>query len=88
MFAVIGVIEALVAVNTGMLPEPLAMSPIDVLSLVQENVVPVTGPEKFITEVGDPLQTDIFPGCVTDAIGFIVIVNIFCGPVQVTPPFE
>ena len=47
--AVIGKVVALVAVNAGIFPEPLAESPILVLLLVHVNVVPPTGPDKFIT---------------------------------------
>jgi hypothetical protein len=48
--AVIGEVVALIAVNAGILPEPLAASPIAVLLLVHVNVVPVTGPDKLLAE--------------------------------------
>ena len=54
--AVIGEVVALVAVNAGMLPEPLAASPILVLLLVHVNVVPLTGPDKFVVDAICPAQ--------------------------------
>ena len=54
--AVIGKVVALVAVNAGIFPEPLAESPILVLLLVHVNVVPPTGPDKFITDAVCPAQ--------------------------------
>jgi hypothetical protein len=49
--AVIGDVVAFVAVNEGILPEPLAARPIAVLLFVQVNVVPLTGPDKFVIGV-------------------------------------
>jgi hypothetical protein len=46
--AAIGDVIAFVAVNEGILPEPLAARPIAVLLFVQVNVVPLTGPDKFV----------------------------------------
>jgi hypothetical protein len=54
--AVIGEVVTFVAVNEGMLPEPPAASPIAVLLFVQVNVVPLTGPDKFVTGAPDPAQ--------------------------------
>ena len=54
--AVIGEAVALVAVNEGILPEPLAARPIDVLLFVHVNVVPLTGPEKLVIDVAAPAQ--------------------------------
>jgi hypothetical protein len=54
--AVIGDVVALVAVNAGMSPEPLAASPIAVLLFVQVNVVPLTDPNKFVTGAVTPAQ--------------------------------
>ena len=54
--AVIGKVVALVAVNAGMLPEPLAASPILVLLLVHVNVVPVTVPDTFVIGAIPPAQ--------------------------------
>jgi hypothetical protein len=53
---VIGDVEALVAVNTGMSPEPLAARPIAVLLFVQVNVVPLTGPDSVVTVANVPVQ--------------------------------
>ena len=54
--AVIGDVVAFVAVKEGILPEPLAARPIAVLLLVQVNVVPLTGPDRFVTGAGIPAQ--------------------------------
>ena len=54
--AVIGDVVALVAVNEGILPEPLAARPIAVLLFVHMNVVPLTGPDKFVNGVSVPAQ--------------------------------
>ena len=53
---VIGKLVAFVAVNEGILPEPLAASPIAVLLFAQVNDVPLTGPDKFITGAIAPAQ--------------------------------
>jgi hypothetical protein len=55
--AVTGTAVAFVAVNDGILPEPLAPRPIDVALFVQSNIVPATGPVKFTGAVIAPLQT-------------------------------
>ena len=52
MVAVMGEFVALVVVNEGILPEPLAARPIAVLLFVQANVVPLTGPDKFVVGYG------------------------------------
>ena len=54
--AVAGEVVAFVAVNEATLPEPLAASPIAVLLFVQVNVVPLTGPDKFVTGAVTPAQ--------------------------------
>jgi len=54
--ALIGKIVAFVVVNEGTLPEPLAARPMAVLLFVQVNVVPLTGPEKFVTSAVRPAQ--------------------------------
>ena len=54
--AVIGEVVALVAVNEGILPEPLAARPIDVLLFVHVNVVPLTGPDKPVIGATTPAQ--------------------------------
>ena len=46
--ALIGDVVVLVAVNDGILPEPLAASPIAVLLFVHVKVVPGTGPDKVV----------------------------------------
>ena len=54
--AAIGEVVALVAVNDGILPEPLAASPILVLLLVHVNVVPVTVPDTVVIGAIAPAQ--------------------------------
>ena len=56
MVAVMGDVIALVAVNEGTLPEPFAARPIAVLLFVQVNVVPLTGPDKFVIGARAPAQ--------------------------------
>ena len=56
MVDVIGELDALAVVKTGMSPEPLAARPILVLLLVQVNVVPLTGPDKFVAGAISPAQ--------------------------------
>ena len=53
---VIGELDVLAVVKTGMSPEPLAARPMLVLLLVQVNVAPLTGPDKFITAAISPAQ--------------------------------
>ena len=54
--AVMGEVVALMPVNEGILPEPLAARPIAVLLLVHVNVVPLTGPDRFVTGASVPAQ--------------------------------
>jgi len=56
IFALIAAVVALVVVNEGIFPEPLAASPIAVLLFVHVNVVPLTGPDKVATGVFCPAQ--------------------------------
>jgi len=58
--AVIGIVSVLVAVNEGKSPVPFAPSPIDVLLLVQENVVPGVGLVKTVAGTVDPSHETIF----------------------------
>jgi hypothetical protein len=48
MVALMGEVVALVTVNDGTSPGPLAARPMAVLLFVQVNVVPLTGPDKFV----------------------------------------
>ena len=52
----IGELVALVAVNEGIFPVPLAARPIAVLLFVQVNVVPLTGPNKLVIGATAPAQ--------------------------------
>ena len=54
--AVIGEVVALVAVNDGILLEPLAARPIALLLLVQVKVVPLTGPDRLVIGTRAPAQ--------------------------------
>jgi hypothetical protein len=54
--ATTGVVPALVAVNEGISPVPLAANPIEGVLLVQANVVPATGPDTVMIAVVAPLQ--------------------------------
>jgi hypothetical protein len=47
---------ALVAVNDGMSPDPLAARPMAVLLFVHVNVVPETGPDKVVVGTFAPAQ--------------------------------
>jgi len=52
-------------------------------------VVPLTDePPKVITVEDAPLHNTSLAGCVTDGEGLTVMVKVFDGPVQVTPPFK
>ena len=53
---VIGEVVAFVAMNEGIFPEPLAARPMAVLVFVHVNVVPLTGPDKFVIGVVAPAQ--------------------------------
>ena len=80
MVAVIGVVPAFVVVNEGMLPVPLAPKPIDVLLFVQAKLVPVTAPEKVITDEEILLQNVTLLGCATSGAGLTVTVEVVVGP--------
>ena len=54
--AVIGAVVLLPAVNEGMFPEPLAVSPMAGLLFVQLKEVPLTGPDKVVDGALAPLQ--------------------------------
>ena len=56
MVTVIGDVVEFVAVNEGTLPGPLAGRPIAVLLFVQVNVVPLTGPDRFVIGASAPAQ--------------------------------
>jgi hypothetical protein len=73
MVAVIGPELALVAVNDGMFPDPLAARPMAVLLFVQVNVVPLTGPDKVVAVTLAPLQCVWFDTFDTVGVGFTVI---------------
>ena len=82
--AVTGDRPMFVAVNDGILPEPLAAIPIDGVLLIQLNVTvpPVAGLPKIIAFVDDPLHNTWFDTALTVAIGFTVMVNEIGTPTQ------
>ena len=86
----IGAVVALVAVKAGILPVPLAASPMAVLLLVQvkltDPVGPVVGLVKLTGAVSEPLHTVWFVTGLTIGVGLTVIVNVTGVPLQVVPP--
>jgi len=74
MVAVIGAFVVLVAVNPGILPLPLAPSPIVVLEFVHTKLPPAGVLIKFVAGTAVLLQTLMFAGTVTVGIGFTVMV--------------
>lgn len=82
MVAVTGLMVGLIAVNDGMLPVPLAPSPIVVLLFVQVNTVPTTGPLSVTAAVADPAHTAWLAIAFTVGVGLTVIVKLTGVPVQ------
>ena len=80
--AVIGAAVLLVAVKLGILPWPVAASPIAVLEFVQLNIVPATVPTKFTAAVAAPLHNVWLATAATVAFGLTVIVNVIGNPAQ------
>ena len=76
----------MMAVNDGMVPVPLAPSPMDRLLLVQLYTVPATGPVNVTAVVAAPLHTVWLATVFTDGVGFTVMVKLIGVPVQVVPP--
>jgi hypothetical protein len=74
MVEVIGDEVALVAVNEGVFPVPLAARPIAVLLFVHAKVAPVTGLVNADAATEPPLHTVILAGTTTVGVGLIVIV--------------
>ena len=72
--ATIIVVPELETVNEGIFPFPLAPSPIAMLLLVQENVVPGVGLVKFEAGTRTSLHAMILAGTTTIGAGFTVIV--------------
>ena len=73
MFAIIGAVVVLVAVNEAISPMPLADKPMVVLSLIQSKVAPAVGLVKFVAVVVAASQTISFAGTTTVMVGFTVI---------------
>ena len=82
MIAMIGLLVELVAVNDGILPLPLAASPMAVLLFVQLNAVPETVSLKLTEPVVVPLQTVWSGGSLTVGVGFTVKVKDWGVPVH------
>lgn len=90
MIAVTGDNPVLVAMKLGILPVPLAASPIDGALLVHWKlsapVGPVVGLVKLITAVGDPLHNTWPATGLTTGAGLTVIVNVIGVPTQPVGP--
>jgi len=80
--AVMGEVVALMPVNEGILPEPLAARPIAVLLFVHVNVVPLTGPDTLVTGAITPAQYVWLLIELTVGVGLTVIVNVDGVPVH------
>src|ERR1035437_2679912 len=86
--ATTGDVPALIAVNVGIFPLPVAANPMLISLLVQVYVVtpPVLIVAKVTVAVLLPLHTTWLAGWSTSPVGLTVIVNVFVGPSHVTPP--
>lgn len=84
--AVTGEPVALVAVNAGILPVPLAPRPMDGVLFVQLYEVPATGPLIVTAAVEVLLQTTWLLIAFTEGVGFTVMVKVIGVPEQVVPP--
>jgi hypothetical protein len=82
MVAVTGDPVAFTAIKLGILPAPLAPSPIVVLLFVQVYIVFATGPLIVTAAVADPAHTAWFAIAFTAGVGFTVIVKLTGVPVQ------
>jgi hypothetical protein len=76
--AVIGEELLLNAVNEGILPVPLAASPMEVVLFVQVYTVFATPPLNVTAADAVPLQRSWFAGWFTCVPGFTVIVKVLC----------
>jgi hypothetical protein len=74
------------ATNDGILPVPLAPSPMLRLLFVQLYTVPATGPVMVTAAVAVALHTVWLAIAFTDGVGFTVMVKVIGVPVQVVPP--
>jgi hypothetical protein len=90
MVAVTGEVPVFKVVKAAILPVPVPARPMLVLLFVQEYVTvpPVLVVVYEMAADRAPLHNTWFPGCVTTAVGFTVMVNVFVGPSQVTVPFS
>jgi hypothetical protein len=86
--AVTGVVPVFTAVKLAMSPTPVAPKPIEGVLFVQLYTIvpPVAVDPKDTDVVVPPLHTTSLDTEFTVAVGFTVIVNVFAGPVQGTPP--
>lgn len=83
--ATTGVLPVLIAVKLGILPVPLAASPIDGALLVQLNTVPGTVLLKLTAAVAAPAHNDWSAGWLTSGVGFTVMVKLNGKLTQVIP---
>lgn len=86
--AVTGEVPVFVAVNAGVLPEPLAARPMLVVEFVHVNVVPGTGLVNATDGTPAVLQYAMFATLVTVGVGLTVIVNWIDDPTHVAPALE
>jgi len=84
--AITGTLPGFNAVKLGILPVPLAASPIDGVLLVHINTVPATAPVKFTGAVGVLAHTAWLAGWFTVGVGLTVMVKVTGKLMQVTPP--
>lgn len=82
MIAVTGVLDALIAVNDGILPVPLPASPMEVLLLDHGKVVPLTELVKLIALVAPLLHAVSLFGTTISGVGLTVMVKFCAGPGQ------
>jgi len=82
MVAVVVVAPLLVAVKEPMFPLPEAASPMDGVSLIQPNEVPVTVSVNEMAVVGSPLHKVSSLIGATVGVGFTVMVNVSGAPVH------
>ena len=71
---VTGLAATFVPVNDGVLPVPLAASPIEVMEFVHANVVPGVVLVKTPAAIFAPLQTVMFAGTTTTGVGLTVMI--------------
>ena len=82
MTAIIPETDVLVAIKLGILPVPLAGSPIEGFEFVQLRIVPCGILEKLVDGTVVPVQMIELEGTITVGNGFIVMVKLYSAPLQ------